>query len=348
MPVYEPTSPIYYHPYSPAYTPVSPSYPPISLDELESNGITFQLPSSILQFLNEKIKKTGLLRQRSVKYAEYHWGHVYLQIDSKIKQILLDDSYLGDLLTSLKEEYSKFELETKITDFKVPTIVKIEKTESTLPSHISVIPSYEFQSKFFTGDVFIDYPPLICDIRRGNKNSLETSSDVSKELEKSNDLKLGVEERKKCQEEKVNDFLMFKYVKKNYKLFTNLPEEIINLIESFIVLNIETCDLEHYFPFEFTGQVTFHPNYNKSYAFCVFLHVRSQELENIRKKYGFNSPFEFHYTIGVVDRYCYYSEPLASIERSIPYNNKYHPQVRSDVDDLEKNPKRLKRVWTDN
>ncbi|KAL9656493.1 hypothetical protein ABK040_005257 [Willaertia magna] len=329
----------------PAYSPTSPSYSPsspIKLFDLESNGITFELPSSILQFLNENINKSGLLRQRSVKHAEYHWGHVYLQTDSKIKQILLNNIYLNNLLEKFKEEYIKFKLESKSTDFQVPVITRVDTTESTLPSHISVIPSYEFQLKFFTGDASIDYLPLICDIR-GKEGLFDTHV---------NKLNMEKEERKKFQKEKVNDFLMLKYVKKNYELFKNLPEEIINLIESFIILNIESSDLEHYFQIEFTGQVTFHPKYNTNYAFCIFLHVKSPELENIRKKYGFNSTFEFHYTIGVVNSYNYIVKDLHNngvySPRYDPFYRQVDSHVRSDVDDLEINPKRLKRVWTDN
>ncbi|KAL9656908.1 hypothetical protein ABK040_007000 [Willaertia magna] len=248
-------------------------------------GITFDMPKEITDHLKE-LRIWGILRQNNVKYACSNWGNVYLQIDSNIKQILAYNELKQSLLSELKKQVSK-QYNGK------ETYLDIKKLETNIPSHISVISSYEFQSKFFTGKANVKYNPILAIVPQSENEAKE----MTKRINLKKDISFEKYEVPSVYHlRKVNDLLMYKYFKKYSLIGRILPKEIMKLIKSFLILKIN--ELEQKFEFEFTGKVTFNPNFNSDLKFCVLLPIKSKSLEELRKLYGFHSPFEFYYFLG--------------------------------------------------
>ncbi|KAG2393188.1 hypothetical protein C9374_009765 [Naegleria lovaniensis] len=287
---YSPTTP-YYLPSSPPYGP--PHSPPYQIESLKT-CITYSLPCELKQQLDEQVRNSGHVCQRPNHLGEANWGHVFVSIPSKpLKSIFQNSENRNLLLKPLFQNYNYFgDGYTLGTDCRF----------FSLPTHITVISHLEWQRGFFELDKKVNYlsrnsspttklSPLDIIYKYSNLSYLEYTKDMTEQV----------------RENKLQHLLMFTYFKRS-QFATLLPDELVQYIGSFLMFELQPQDKLRKINFKFSGLVTFAPHY-VDYEKCFFLHIESEELDELRKKYGFHNKMDFVLCVGKLEHAypCRYS-----------------------------------------
>ena len=277
-PYYSPTFP-YYSPTSPRYTPTSPNYSPY----LNNHVLQYDMPSELLDHLNRVVSHCGMLRQRKPKHADEYWGHVFLQIDPAVHKVFSEKKFLDLLKKPLEQKFG-------VGSFNF----SIKRLCALFPSHVTVISHLEWKMGFFGKNKHLQFF-LFDQPNVGSRLSpLEVSLSGYSPIDQ-------ISEQNR--EEKLSDYCKFAYFQRS-QFAESLPSELVQHIGSFLKFEMDKCEFKKKIRFEFTGKVS-HGPYGCD-GNCLFLHVKSQELDQLRERYGFGK-LDFVYCVGRAQHYPSYS-----------------------------------------
>ena len=107
--------------------------------------------AKVIERIEKECRNWGVLRWRNPKKGERFWGHVYMTIDSKIRNIISEHYGCNGLIKEIID-LNREPISADSYRYKC-----VEYNSFHLPPHFTVIGHEEWQSKFFEQEGKINY-----------------------------------------------------------------------------------------------------------------------------------------------------------------------------------------------